>query len=564
MSALLLPEDRKARRLTWLFFLFFPLLYGALALWLGQDANWDLRNYHWYNAYAFLKERYGFDLFPSQTPFFYNPLLDVPFFLLAQHTSARLAAFLLGTAQGLNVILLFMLAHATLHKENARQKIGACAGLATLGVLGSGGIAQIGTVFYDNVTSLGVFLSALLVLRFWTSLQEKSLTRVLFIALLCGLPTGVMMGLKLPCALFAVGLCGGFFFVSAPWHRRLILAFGFGLGVLLGFAITYGFWGAFLYEQYGNPFFPYFNNFFHAPLAPPADARDAKFIPDGWQAKLFFPFSFALHPRLVGEIDWRGFHVPVVYFLFFTVLPVIFFESLLRKWKSRGPEMKLGFLWFWAPEKTVPAKAGTGMIEAGSPVRYLLGSAALSYATWLFGFSIYRYLLPLEMLAPLLIVLLIALLPLQSKQRVFLTFLFLALIAASVQPGDWIRKKPWLEKTVEVTVPPLDLSTHPMILMASHEPYAHVIPAFPPSIPFVRIESNFKGNEALQTLIQNRLNAHQGSFKLLIPDFDLEWGQKTLRRFGLKAKPRSCQPVKDHLYDSRLLLCDAQQERPQP
>ena len=64
-------------------------LWRAGALVLGQDANWDLRNYHWYNAYALLNGRYGIDLLPAQTPTFYNPALDVPFYLLATHVPAQ-------------------------------------------------------------------------------------------------------------------------------------------------------------------------------------------------------------------------------------------------------------------------------------------------------------------------------------------------------------------------------------------------------------------------------------------------------------------------------------------
>ena len=66
-----------------------PLVFGFMAVWLGQDANWDLRNYHWYNAYAFLNGRDGFDLLPSQTPYFYNPLMDVPVFWVNRIFPAR-------------------------------------------------------------------------------------------------------------------------------------------------------------------------------------------------------------------------------------------------------------------------------------------------------------------------------------------------------------------------------------------------------------------------------------------------------------------------------------------
>ncbi|HEU0118427.1 MAG TPA: hypothetical protein VFR09_07315, partial [Alphaproteobacteria bacterium] len=90
------PSPPRIRRLALTILVLAPFFFGLLALYLGQDANWDLRNYHWYNAYAFLNGRYGFDMLPSQTPYFYNPLLDVPFYLLATHIHAKTAGFILG------------------------------------------------------------------------------------------------------------------------------------------------------------------------------------------------------------------------------------------------------------------------------------------------------------------------------------------------------------------------------------------------------------------------------------------------------------------------------------
>src|ERR1700679_1718692 len=107
------PSNHPARLVAQALLALAPVFFGMLALLLGQDANWDLRNYHWYNAYALLNGRYGFDLLPSQTPYFYNPILDVPFYLLATHVPAMVAGFVLGCVQGLNFPLLFMLAHST-------------------------------------------------------------------------------------------------------------------------------------------------------------------------------------------------------------------------------------------------------------------------------------------------------------------------------------------------------------------------------------------------------------------------------------------------------------------
>jgi len=279
----LLPrKGNKARGLALLLLTIFPLLFGCFALFLGQDTNWDFRNYHWYNAYALLNDRYGFDLFPSQIPYFYNPAMDVPFFLLGTHFSAMTAGFVLGTVQGLNFVLLFMLCHMTLIIHQSKQKVIVCTALALLGMLGGGSIAQIGTSFYDNITSLGLFTSAILVIRFYKKMLASPLMKALGIAFLCGFPAGLMMGFKLPFVTFCVGLCGALLFVTGPFLRRVWIAFGFGLGVLVGLAISFGPWGYHLYQEFGNPLFPYFNDIFKSPLAPEISARDTKFIPSGF------------------------------------------------------------------------------------------------------------------------------------------------------------------------------------------------------------------------------------------------------------------------------------------
>ena len=252
---------------------------------------------------------------PSQTPWFYNPLLDAPFYLLATHAPARAAGFALGWVQGLNFILLFLLAQASLAIANARHKLLICTGLAALGMLGGGGIAQIGTTFYDNVTSLGFFLSALLAVVYVERLIAAPAARAFGLALLFGLPAGLMMGLKLPGAIFCVGLCGAFLFIGGAWQRRLLLSFAFGLGITLGLAVTLGPWSWYLASHFGNPLFPYFNNLFHSPLAPAAAARDTEYVTRSAHDFFLFPFVFAHSAFRTGEIDWRDWRIPILYVL---------------------------------------------------------------------------------------------------------------------------------------------------------------------------------------------------------------------------------------------------------
>src|SRR5437763_8628840 len=66
------------------------------SLQLGQDANWDLRNYHFYNAFALFHHRLGVDLAPAMSQSYFNPILDLPFYgLVAAGFSPRwIAAFM--------------------------------------------------------------------------------------------------------------------------------------------------------------------------------------------------------------------------------------------------------------------------------------------------------------------------------------------------------------------------------------------------------------------------------------------------------------------------------------
>jgi hypothetical protein len=527
------PKGHRARALAFVILAAAPFAFGALVILLGQDANWDLRNYHWYNAYAFLNGRYGVDLLPSQTPWFYNPLIDVPFYLLAMHVPAVVAGFALGFVQGLNFPLLFMLAHATLIITNPRYKVIVCAFLAALGMLGGGGIALLGTTFYDNVTSLGLFASALLALRYFNDVIAGEWRRAFLTALLIGIPAGLMMGLKLPSVIFCLGLCGAFLFAGGLWHRRLMASFAFGLGVLLGTAITLSYWAWFLDTHFGSPLFPYFNELFKSPLAPLTSARDTQYVTRSVKDFLLFPFVFAASPYRVGEIPWRDWRIPILYVL----LPLAIILRLLFG-RSRQDHHAIA----------LPYAA-----------RYLLAVGAISYSAWLAIFCIYRYAVPLEMLTPLLIVLAAGVLPLKAAPRALLTAFILLVVAASVQPGNWYRRAAWSDRYVAAGIPPLGDTLNLMILMAGFEPYAHVVTQFPPEVPIVRVQSNFASpdeDKGINKLIHERVDRHKGRFMLLIPPWQHGFAEEALRAFRLAPEWRSCQKVIDRLYDDKVLdLC---------
>lgn len=49
------------------------------------DFSWDFANYHYYNAFAFFNNRLNYDIVPSSINTFFNPLMDLPFYLILQY-----------------------------------------------------------------------------------------------------------------------------------------------------------------------------------------------------------------------------------------------------------------------------------------------------------------------------------------------------------------------------------------------------------------------------------------------------------------------------------------------
>lgn len=67
------------------------LAFGCISMFLGKDDGWDFLNYHWYDAYAFLHGRLGFDVAVAHQATYFNPLIHLPFYWLATAGTSWLA-----------------------------------------------------------------------------------------------------------------------------------------------------------------------------------------------------------------------------------------------------------------------------------------------------------------------------------------------------------------------------------------------------------------------------------------------------------------------------------------
>ena len=521
-APLLPPKNDPVRRWVLALLCLVPPGVGLLALILGADASWDHRNYHWYNAWAYLSDRGGRDFMPSQGQFFLNPWLDVPFYLLATHLPLKCAFFLLGAVQGLNFPLLFMIAYATLTLHDTRRRAAAAAALAAAGLFSAIGISEIGAVFYDNVTSLGVLASLLLLLRRLDALQQAPEPAALRYAALSGLPAGLAAGLKMTSAPYCMGLCVALLVLTPQVRRSFLLSLAFGLGALAGFLAAYGHWGWYLATHYGSPTFPFFNIVFHSPLLPGDNLLLDFAPPHNWRI-LVFPFLFGVNPRLVNEAWWQDWRIPALYGL---------------------------MLWLLIQYKAMKKHAHGGAIAEPLPSRFLLVWGAVGYYGWVLSETVYRYLMPLDMLAPLLIVICIGLLPLARRPRLIAAAAAVAALSLTIQPANWGRHATWPDEMAKVSFPPLSEKPHTLVLMAGSDAYAYLLPALPPELTYLRIESRGFPPDAdtgLADLIRTKVGAHKGPLMLLAPQRGAKEAAKALAPFHLAIVADSCRTIADQL-----------------
>jgi hypothetical protein len=508
-----------------------PLLFSCLSLYLGQDANWDLRNYHFYNAYSYLFHRFDFDVVPAQIATFYNPLLYVPFYKLVTNFSPQVVGCILGAIQGLNFPILIGIARCTVSRDTLSWWW--YYPVALIGVLGAANISETGTLFADNLVSLLILSSLWLFMANYRFLTERKMSDAFRLIGFGGLLVGAAVGLKQPAGIFAVGYCLAFLVIPVSFWRRIFLAFFFGLGVLAGIAASGGYWMYSLWTRFANPLFPYFNQYFQSPMATFADYRDARFLPAGLQDTLLFPFLIVMDPLRTGEISFRD--LRFVVFSVVLILALLFLIwQILRHHKVFREAVKIG--------------------SSAEMLRYkwlfLLSGSLFAYGVWLKLFGVYRYLLPLEMLAPLGILLLIKTFPWRPIVQNCTIFFCAIVILVTLQPGNWGRVA-WGEKYFGVEPPPLTDPARTMVLMTGVDPTAYVIPFFPETVRFVRIQSYFTGPtdnpNGFDLHMRDLISKQRGPLYVLYRAYEKDASVEALNAYGLAIDSESCKELRPHI-----------------
>ncbi len=462
-----------------------PVLLGLMSVAIGQDANWDLRNYHVYNVYALLNDRIGFDLAPARFQTYFNPTLDLLYYGLNRWLSAPVVGFVMGALHGLNFVLVFAI---------ARQLTGAAADLrlplllAAAAVLGPGFRGELGNTMGDNTTAPLLLGALYLILSRWQVLLDHGARAA--VAVLCaGLLMGLGTGLKLTNVPYAVALCLALFAVPLPFRRRFGLAFLFGVGVLAGVALTGGWWFLKMWHTFGNPLFPQFNNIFHSPWAAETGVIDTSFLPRTLAEYLRWPFIFAGDFHRVTEVAHNLGMWPVTYVL----LAVLGAMALLRRLRGAA----------------LPTVSPRG--------RFFLLFFGLAYLVWMRLFSIYRYLIPLELLVPLAIWLLWRGIAASAPAARRLAGATLVVLLLCAMPTPKWGNAQWGAQAYSAEVPAFELPAQSVVFFAQPEPpMGWLVTMFPPQVKFIGVDTGFPESPAWRQRVRQAVAERNGPHYVML------------------------------------------------
>jgi O-antigen/teichoic acid export membrane protein len=156
-------------------------------------------------------------------------------------------------------------------------------------------LSEVGTSFADILTALPVIGAVGLILS--ANAQHPGRHAM------AGLLMGAAVGLKLTNMIFLIGAGASLLYAARP---AMALAY-FAVGSAIGALGTGGAWCWTLWEQFGNPVFPFYNTIFRSPEAPVAPIADGRFMPLNFWDAAAYPFYWLIgdiHPK--GHFEIRG------------------------------------------------------------------------------------------------------------------------------------------------------------------------------------------------------------------------------------------------------------------
>ncbi len=432
---------------------------GVLSLVLGLDAGFDHLNYHHYNPWGMLHGRIGHDWAPAQLQTFYNPLIDLPLYLLAAAFGGRVAGFAMGAFHGLALWLVWRMAWMLLGEfiRSSRTRGGIAVLCAGAGVYAPAVIFEHGGPQGDSTVAVPILAGLLLLLvpGAWRSRR---------LLVLSGLLIGAGSVLKLTAGVAAVGVALALPLLAPAgtgWRERARAWATWMVALAAGCALVDGVHLVHMTVRFGNPVFPFLNFLFESPWALAEGYADSPYIPDGVVAHLAFPFAIGLVERTAEYFAFRDVRFALVALALAAAVPV------------------------------TAARFARGRQLPPPAVLFFVAAVAGAYGVWQLIHAVYRYLVPQEVLAPLVVALAVLWVARSWRGAAGIVAVALLIGIAAVRLPPQPERIPYGAGSLfDVRPPVIEAREGQVLVLAGDEPTSYVLPYLPAELRHVRIASN--------------------------------------------------------------------------
>jgi hypothetical protein len=494
------------------------------ALYLGQDQNWDMLNYHVYAGYSAVEGRLGIDYFAAGTQSYLNPYSHVPLYLMIKNGfSPKWVVALLALFQAMTLLLVYEIA-ILLNRRPTGEVSWLAVGLAVLlAFFNPIFLLELGNTFNEVTTGVLVLGGWYILVRQFDRLRALPLV-------LAGLLIGVAIAFKLSNLMFSVTALPLLLMASPPWKARVRAVIAFAVGGLAGTVLAGGWWAWQLWGMFRNPFFPMFNHIFHSPEMTDGALKHYRFIPDSLGAFLLRPFEMAM--PLAG-IHAEG----VAPDLRFAALLVLLALGALKLSLSTAGRQK------WPAEDPFPAFQGQRALLA------LAVSLGLVWLIWLASSGNSRYFLPMGSIAA---VVLASMIVRFSANWRYLGYCVLPLVVVQAATVVWASDLRWTPKNwgatwLEPEIPAMLRQQPYLYLHTSPQSASFLMPYLAPGSSMINPAGSWTMGDSAR--MRALMQQYSGRIRVMSSIMEERVGpagelRTGLVRFGLEANMDSCLIIK--------------------
>jgi len=242
----------------WLLFIGFWVWAFIIGISFGNLVCFDFKNYHIYNAWAFLNNRIGFDIMPAGIQSYFNPFLDTLMYITIKifNNHPLLIHAILWLPYALLLFLIYLISDCLFKNLKYRKLYNILSVLCAM--------SSYKTAFFQSNLTHDILITDFMLIALYLIFKCFYSENTVIKFSIAGFILGITLGLKYTAIMYAIP-----FFITPVLFKNKITSFWksysfFGIFFIAGFSTIAGWWMFELLKTFHNPFMPYFNSIFHS------------------------------------------------------------------------------------------------------------------------------------------------------------------------------------------------------------------------------------------------------------------------------------------------------------